>query len=124
MILEPSDDFEPDGKPKSMFAFAKKRLVGAGAAMTFVVLTTVIASLVDLMTVGFSRVFLDKLLPGLEPGWILPFFAGLSLLTFIELASAWIQAVYSLRLSGKLAAVGNATFMWKVLSLPMEFMRF
>ena len=39
----------------------------------------------------------------------------------IQLVVAWIQAVYSLRINGKLAVVGNTTFMWKVLRMPMEF---
>ena len=29
--------------------------------------------------------------------------------------AAAVQAIYSLRINGKIAAVGNATYMWKVL---------
>ena len=32
-----------------------------------------------------------------------------------------MQAIYSLRISGKMAVVGNASYMWKVLKMPMEF---
>ena len=45
-------------------------------------------------------------------------FAGIGV---VQLIVAWIQAVYSLRISGKLAMVGNTTFMWKLLRMPMEF---
>lgn len=34
---------------------------------------------------------------------------------------AWIQAVYSLRINGKMAVVGSSSYMWKVLRMPMEF---
>ena len=44
--------------------------------------------------------------------------AGISVL---QLIVAWIQAVYSLRINGKLAMVGNTTFLWKVLHMPMAF---
>ena len=40
LMFEPSETFEPSGKPKSVLAFAKKRLSGAGVAIAFVMLTT------------------------------------------------------------------------------------
>ena len=119
--IEPGEGFEPSGKPKSVLSFARKRLEGAGPAIVFVVLTTMIASLTGIVSSGFSRAFLDYLLPGNNPQWVTPFFIGLALLSFIQLASAWIQAMYSLRINGKMAAVGNASYMWKILKLPMEF---
>ncbi len=121
LMIEPGEGFEPGGKPKSVLEFAKKRLRGAGSAVAFVMITTVIASLAGILTAGFSRVFLDQLLTGKSPEWFVPFIIGLSVLTLIQLASAWIQAIYSLKLDGKMAVVGNSTYMWKVLRLPMEF---
>ena len=121
VLLEPTEDFEPGGRPGSVLRFAKESLKGAGLAVVFVVLTTVIASLTGIINSGFSRVFLDYLLPGNNPSWVSPFFMGLSLLVFIQLVSAWIQAIYALRINGKLAAVGNSRYMWKVLRLPMFF---
>ncbi len=121
LMIEPGEDFVPSGKPKSVANFARERLKGAEAAVAFVILTTIIGSLIGIMNAGYSRAFLDYLLPGKNPDWVTPFFVGLGLLTFIQLTAAWIQAVYSLKLNGKMAAVGNATYMWKVLKLPMEF---
>jgi hypothetical protein len=48
IIPTPGPDFVPRGQPKSMLDFAKKRLVGAGAAVAFVMLTTAIGSQVPL----------------------------------------------------------------------------
>ena len=121
LMIEPSEGFEPTGKPKSIMDFARKRLSGAKGPMAFVIVTTVIASLVGILTAGFSRVFLDELLTGREPQWYVPFLVGLGILTFIQLAAEWIKAIYSLRLDGKMAIVGNSSYMWKVLRLPMEF---
>ena len=121
LMIEPDEGFEPGGKPKSVLTFAKKRLEGAGPAIAFVVLTSVIASLAGILSAGFSRVFLDKLLTRQEPGWVWPFFVGLGLLNVIQLVAAWVNAIYSLRLRGKMAVVGNASYMWKVLKMPMEF---
>ena len=121
LMIEPGEGFEPSGKPKSIMGFARKRLRGAESAAAFVIVTTAIASLIGILTAGFSRVFLDELLTGKEPTWFLPFLIGLSVLAFIQVVAGWIQAVYTLKLSGKMAVVGNSTYLWKILRLPMEF---
>ena len=121
LMIEPGEGFEPGGKPKSVLSFARKRLQGAEAAIVFVTLTTIITSLTGILSAGFSRVFLDQLLTGRDPEWVGSFLLGLGLLTAIQLVAAWVQAIYSLRLSGKMAVVGNASYMWKVLKMPMEF---
>lgn len=121
LMIEPGEEFEPGGKPKSVWGFARERLTGAMAAIVFVILTTIIGSLTGIINSGFSRVFLDFLLPGTNPSWVSPFFIGLALLSVIQLTAAWIQAIYTLRINGKMAAVGNSTYMWKILRLPMVF---
>ena len=121
LFFEPEEDFKPEGKPQSMISYAKQRLTGAGTAIVFVTLTAVISALLGVITPAFSRVFLDRLLTGENPDWLMPFTLALAGISVIQLVVAWIQAVYSLRINGKLAVVGNTTFMWKVLRMPMEF---
>ncbi len=121
LLMEPGEGFEPGGKPKSVLQFARRRLQGAQSTIAFVVITTVISSLTAIISAGFSRVFMDQLLQGRNLNWITPFFVGMGILAALQLTAAWIQAVYSLRLNGKMAAVGSSTYMWKVLRLPMEF---
>lgn len=121
LFFEPGEDFKPEGKPQSMISYAKQRLTGAGTAIVFVTLTAVISALLGVITPAFSRVFLDRLLTGENPNWLMPFTLALAGISVIQLVVAWIQAVYSLRINGKLAVVGNTTFMWKVLRMPMEF---
>ena len=121
LMFEPNETFEPGGKPKSMVAFAKKRLAGAGVAIAFVVLTSVITSLLGIIEPAFSRIFMDKLLTGESPDWFYPFLAALSLLSVVQLVVAWISAIWSSRINGKMAVTGSASFMWKVLRMPMEF---
>lgn len=121
LMMEPGEDFEPGGRPKSVFAFAKKRLSGAGAALAFVILTTIIASLTDIINPVFSRIFLDRLLTGRNPDWFLPFIAVLTVFSLLQIAVAWIKAVYSLRINGKMAVLGSTGYMWKILRMPMTF---
>jgi len=121
LMFEPNESFEPGGKPKSVVAFARQRMKGAGEAVAFTIITTVIASLIGIIQPGFSRVFLDRLLTGVNPEWAVPFLWALAGLSVVQVVIALVQAIYSARINGKIAAVGSTTFMWKVLQLPMEF---
>ena len=121
MMFEPDENFEPGGKPKSMLSFARKRLVGAGIAVAFLVLTSVISSLLGVIQPVFSRIFMDRLLTGQNPDWLYSFIFALALFSAVQIIIAWIQAVWSLKIDGKLAVTGSAVFMWKVLRMPMEF---
>ena len=121
LMFSPGEDFEPSGKPKSVLSFASKRLKGAGPAIAFVVLTTIISSLCGIISPGFTQVFMDRLLTGKNPDWAVPFLVLLSVFTALQIAVSWINIVYSLRINGKLAIVSSSSFMWKILRLPMEF---
>ena len=121
LMFEPGEGFEPGGKPKSVLAFARQRMKGTGEAVAFTVITTVIASLIGIIQPGFSRIFLDRLLTGVNPEWVTPFLWALAGLSTVQIVIALVQAIYSARINGKIAAVGSATYMWKVLHLPMEF---
>ena len=117
----PGESFTPSGKPKSTLDFARKRLIGAGAAVAFVMLTTSISYLFGIINSVTSRIFMDRLLTGENREWLYPFISLLILLGFIQIVVAWAQAVYTLKINGKMAAIGSTSYMWKVLRLPMEF---
>ena len=119
--ITPGPDFQPGGKPKSTLAFARKRLVGAGAAVAFVMLSSVIGYLFGIINPIFSRFFMDRLLTGENRELLMPFIALMSVMAVAQVIVAWIQAIYELKISGKMALVGSSTFMWKVLRMPLEF---
>ncbi len=119
--FEPTEMFEPSGKQRSMWDFAAKRLKGTKPAIIFTALTCIIAALMQLIRPAFSRVLLDRLLTGRNPEWVTPFLILLAVFNGVEIIMSALQAVYSLRISGKMAVVGNATYMWKVLKMPMKF---
>ena len=119
--FEPTEEFVPSGKPKSILSFAMRRLKGTGSAIAFTVLTGIIAAWTGLVQPAFSRVFLDRLLGGSDPSWTVPFLLLLGAFNLIQVVMSAVQAIYSLRISGKLAAVGNAAYMWKILKMPMKF---
>ncbi len=121
LTFAPGENFVPSGKRKSTFAFARKRLRGAGAAVGFVVMTSVITYLFGVINPVMSRIFYDRLLTGRAPDWVRPFLAVMALLAVFQLAVQWANTVYSLKINGKMTIEGSADFMWKVLRLPVEF---
>ena len=121
LLFAPGESFEPSGKKKSMADFAKKRMEGTGKAFAFVAITTGTASLCLLITAGLAKFFMDYLLTGNNPNMVVPFLVVISLVAAIQIIVQWICAIYSLRISGKFDAVGNATYFWHVLRLPMRF---
>ncbi len=121
MMFSPTEDFVPDGRPKSTLEFAKKRLKGCGAAIAFVTVTGLISSMIGVINPVFSRIFIDRLLTGMDPGWYVPFIVTISVFAAIQLVAGLVQAVYSKRIDGKMSTYGNTAYMWKVLNLPMDF---
>ena len=121
LILEPGADFTPGGKPKSVLEFARHRLKGAGPAIAFMVLCTIIGSLLGIIQPAFSRIFYDRLLTGQNPEWFMPFMAALIVFSCLQVFIAGVQMLYSNRINARFAVVGSTSFLWKVLHLPMDF---
>lgn len=119
--LIPDETFVPGGKRKSVFSFAKKRLKGAAALIAFFAITTIIFYLFGVFDPAMKQVFVDYLLGGNNPDWLLPFiliFAGVGLLQVLVTA---VQAIYQYKIRGKLDLIGSTTYMWRILRLPIEF---
>ena len=121
LTFAPSENFVPSGKQKSTLEFARKRLKGAGPAVAFIILTSVIANLFGIINPVMSRILYDRLLAGRAPDWLYPFISVLALLAVFQIIVEWAKTVYSLKINGKMAIEGNAGFMWKVLRLPMHY---
>ena len=119
--ITPGPEFRPSGKPKSTLSFAGSRLKGAGTAVAFVLLSTVIGYLFGIINPVFSRFFMDRLLTGENRELLYPFLVLMVAMGLAQVVVSWIQAVYSLKINGKMAIVGSSEFMWKILRMPMEF---
>ena len=121
LTFEPGENFVPSGRRKSTIAFARKRLRGAGPAVAFVILTTVIGFLFNIINPVMSRLFFDELLTGRAPDWFMPFIIVMAALAVFQIVVEWVRTIYSLKIDGKMSIEGNAEYMWKVLRLPMAF---
>lgn len=121
LMIEPGEDFQPGGKPKSVMKFVRNRLQGAGVAIAFMVICSLISALMGIIQPGFSRIFYDRLLTNHNPEWFMPFMIGLVVVSAIQIIISAVDEIFSNKINGKMDVVGNSTFLWKVLHLPMNF---
>ena len=121
LTFAPGEGFVPSGKEKSMTDYARKRLKGAAPSIIFVVLISLISYLFGIINPVMSRIFFDRLLTGKAPDWLHPFLAVMIALALFQIIVQWAQTVYNLKIDGKMAIEGNASYMWKILKLPIEF---
>ena len=119
--ITPDEGFEPGGKRKSIFAFAKKRLKGAIALVAFFAVTTIISYLFTIISPTINQVFVDYLLGGNNPDWLLPFIGIFAGIGFLQVVITLVQELYSYKIRGKLDLIGSTTYMWRILRLPIEF---
>lgn len=121
ITIEPKEDFKPEGKKKSVWDYTKQRMKGTGVAVAFVAMTTSIIALLGVIQPAFNGVFLDRLLSGKNPDWLYPFIIAMSIFSAVIIIMTWISTVYSLKIQGKMSAVGSSSYLWKILRLPMQF---
>ncbi len=121
IFFEPDEGFERGGKKKSIFEFAGKQLKGTGAVMTFTVIVSLICAIMGVINPVFSKIFIDRFLAGRNRDWLVPFFIFLIVFAVMQIVLSGMQAIYNLRIQGKLAIKANARYMWHVLRMPVEF---
>lgn len=119
--FSPQADFQPGGEPRSLLSYLRERLAGAGLAIAFIVLCTMLSTIINTFTPVFSRVFMDYILPGRNPDWLMPFALGLGLLVLLQFIVLTINSLGMVKLRGKLTISSDAIFFWHVLRLPMNF---
>ncbi len=119
--LTPGEDFETGGKRKSMLEFAKKRLKGAVSLIVFFVMTTVILNLIGIVTPVMQQVFVDYILGGNNPSWLLPFVLLFATFGLMQCIITLVETIYGYKIRGKLDLIGSTNYMWRVLRLPINF---
>ena len=121
LFFEATEEFVADGKRKSIFEFAAKRLKDARGALIFTLVMSIFAYAFTVVNPFLAEYFMDQILSSGDDIKAASFLFIMGLLAVLQIIVSWIQAVYSLKIDGKLAINGSTSFMWKVLKLPMEF---
>lgn len=121
LLFEKTEAFVEGGSKPSTLRYAKERLKGMGPAIAFVMLTAVIASLSGIVNTSASQVFMDRILTHDNPEWLMPLIACLVLLAVVSGVVSILNAIYLVRIRGKIAIVSSSRFMRHLLHLPVGF---
>lgn len=121
LLFEKTDAFEQGGSKPDTVKYAKNRLQGLGPALAFVMITAAITSLIAIINTAMGQVFLDRILTKNDPDWLVPLVSIMALLVAITGIASVLNAVYLVRIQGKIAVVSSSRFMRHLLHLPAGF---
>ena len=111
LVFEKTDAFEEGGSKPDTLKYARKRLEGLGPAIAFVMLTAAITSVVGILNTSLGQVFMDRILSGGNPDWLVPLMVVMLVLAIITGIVTVLNAVYLARIQGKIAVVSSSRFM-------------
>ncbi|MBR0147049.1 MAG: ATP-binding cassette domain-containing protein [Eubacterium sp.] len=120
--LAPTSDFVPEGKRESPFRSSVIKPGTAGSAFRVVFFAALILSFLSVVYYLMQKIYIDHLLKDTTGSDILKVFTLILVtLAVLQLTAAWLHTIYRIKVSGKYAITGSASYMWKVLQMPMEF---
>ena len=121
LMFEKTDAFEEGGDKPDSLKYARKRLEGLGTAVALVMLTAAITSIIAVLNTSLGKVFMDRILTGNDPEWLVPLIVLMVALATITGVVSILNAIYLARIQGKIAVVSSSRFMRHLLHLPVGF---
>ena len=121
LVFEKTDAFQKGGKKPDTTAYARERLRGLGPAVAFVMITAAIVSIATIVDTSMGQVFLDRILSGSNPDWLVPVTIVMFVLAMIIGIVSIMNAAWLMRIQGKIAVVSSSRFMRHLLHLPAGF---
>lgn len=121
LVFEKTDAFQKGGKKPDTTAYARERLRGLGPAVAFVMVTAAIVSIATIVDTSMGQVFLDRILSGSNPDWLVPVTIVMFVLAMIIGIVSIMNAAWLMRIQGKIAVVSSSRFMRHLLHLPAGF---
>ena len=121
LCFEPGESFEEGGKPASVVSFARSRLKGAAGPTVVIAIAAVIGAFAGIANATFSRVFMDRILTGIDQNWLVPLVVLMAIVAILQCIAAGINSVSALRVRGKFAVSASTEFVWHLLRLPVSF---
>jgi NHLM bacteriocin system ABC transporter peptidase/ATP-binding protein/NHLM bacteriocin system ABC transporter ATP-binding protein len=121
LAFRPGSAFKAGGTPPSVLNSLKHRGRGAGAALVFLALASILLVVPELFLPGVIRIFVDRCLSSGRGAWLLPVTVGLVVTALVMATLTWLQQAYLLRLETQFALRSSAEFFWHVLRLPLTF---
>lgn len=121
LAMEPSAEFKRVGRRPHALPILLKQLRGSKPAVTLLVLVSLALIIPGIVIPIFSKIFVDDILIQNTSGWLKPLLIGMAITAVLRSVITALQQSLLLRIQTKLAVIMSSRFIWRVLSLPMEF---
>lgn len=121
LTFEVTERFEKSGQPPKVMNFVKSYIGGTTAGFVYMGVSGIMLTIIGITIAYMGYFFVDNLLVGNYLSWIGLFFPIMIGLLFMQMILSVANALYLLKLNGRLGMVANTRFMWHVLRLPMSF---
>jgi NHLM bacteriocin system ABC transporter peptidase/ATP-binding protein len=121
LTFEPGPDFRPSGRPTRVGQALLTRRMPSGRALPLVLLASLLLVVPGIIGPAFSRVYIDRILSGRDPGYLVPLLLGMGVTAVAVFVLTSVQRHYLLRLEIRLGLVSSARFFRHLLRLPVEF---
>lgn len=108
-------------KQPSVVAYIRRRLEGAMGLFFYIMLWSLVCSAITVIIPIFSKIFLDNILSGKNPEWLVPLISIMVGVAVFQFFSESIQAYYWNMVKGRMTVQANVEFMWHVLRLPVSY---
>ncbi len=119
--LVPSEEFISEGEAKSIIGFLRQRLKHSIVPIVYILILGILSALIFAVTPLFSKIFTDYILFDKSKDWLLPVLGAMAAAMLLNFIVEALQAIYLLKVRGKLATSSSTMFIWHILSLPIEF---
>ncbi len=121
LVFQKGPDFVPAGRPPSLWSGLRRRLRGLAPALGGFALLSLLATLPGLVQPIFGRVLVDEILLAGRSDWLGPLCWGMLATLLVGAALAALQKAALRRLDAGLRARLAASFLGKLLRLPLAF---
>lgn len=123
VLLEiiPGEGFGRFGREPSLAGSLWRRLEGCRGTFLLLLLTGLLLVPGNLLTPNLSKIFIDNFMMDRFYNWGTPLITLALLTLLVTLFLTWIQCNGLVRLNLKVALTGSASFLFRVLHLPVSF---
>lgn len=121
LFMQPGAGFETGGSHDSLLSFVKRSFGRVKKSLFLLAVAVLLPLIPEFFGAKLTQTVTDRVIVGDRPELMSTILIIVSAVCAGWLVLSWIAAVYVLRTKGRLATGATATFMWKVLGLPIEF---
>jgi NHLM bacteriocin system ABC transporter peptidase/ATP-binding protein len=121
LTFEPGPEFRTGGHRTSVAEALLARRQPTGRAVPLVLLASLLLIVPGLAAPAFSRVFIDDILAGASPGYLLPLLAVMIMTVAVLAVCTGLQRHYMLRIETSMGLTAGARFVRHLLRLPVVF---